>query len=252
MILLIILLVLGLTGTFGWGVSVGWESLTKADVVDAVKIALKDTPVVADPTPTPTPTPTKPKPVAPTSIDTKELMAFYKTAYVKWPKDAKVTIIEFSDFQCPFCKRHATSGTLDQVMEKYGDDVNIVFGHFPLGFHQFAQKAAEAGECVAAQGGADAFYAFKKGIFAEDQPDQAAIEKVAAAIDGIDVEKVKACITNGDSVQKVKDQMNFGRKLGVTGTPGNIVMNNETGKFVKVSGAVPASAFDASVSEMLK
>ena len=61
-----------------------------------------------------------------------------------------------------------------------------------------------------------------------------------------------ACVNGGEFASKVTAQMDFGRKLGVTGTPGNIVMNNETGEFTKVSGAVPAEAFDAAISTFLQ
>jgi len=57
-------------------------------------------------------------------------------------------VIEFSDVQCPFCSRHTLAGTLDQVLQKYGDDINIIFGHFPLSFHPNAQQAGEALECA--------------------------------------------------------------------------------------------------------
>ena len=174
-------------------------------------------------------------------------------AYVDGPADAKILIVEYSDFQCPFCKRHSVNGTIDQVIEKYEGDVAMTFQHFPLNFHPLAQKAGEGAECVADQGGADAFYAFKKNLFNEAQPDEATVLKVAGAIDGIDADAVKDCLDAGTHDQKVKDQMAFGRtKFGVTGTPGNIVLNVETGEFVKVSGAVPASAFDSAVASLME
>lgn len=201
----------------------------------------------------PTIAPKPPLPPQFIEIDLTELETFYETAYIYGPEDAKITIIEFSDFQCPFCARHHTQWTLDQVMNKYEWDINIIFAHYPLNFHQLAQKAAEASECVAEQGGWDAFYAFQDGIFAEDQPDRTAIERVVKSIEWINREEVATCIDNGDFAQKVQDQMDFWRtKLGVTGTPGNIVMNNATGVFKKVSGAVPASAFDGVIENFLE
>ena len=113
--------------------------------------------------------------------------------------------------------------------------MNVVFSHFPLSFHPLAQKAQEAAECVGEQGGSTAYYDFKTKLFQEAKPTREAIAKVAATIEGIDAAAVETCIDDGTYAQKVTDAMNFGRKLGVTGTPGNIVMNNETGEFVKVS-----------------
>ncbi|USN56137.1 MAG: thioredoxin domain-containing protein [Candidatus Peribacteria bacterium] len=151
-----------------------------------------DFPTAAAPT-APTAAAPAPAPAA-TKIDTTELASFYEKNYIDGPADAKVTIIEFSDFECPFCKRHATQGTVDQVKDKYEGDVNVVFAHFPLNFHPLAQKAGEAAECVASQGGAEAFYAFKKAIYAEDKPTRENIAKVVATIPGVDAAEVETCI----------------------------------------------------------
>lgn len=242
LILLILILVLGLTGQFVPKSILAPATPTPAPVVVQPK---------ADPTPAPAAAPTPaPKPAAPTAT-VGELKDFYDTLYVKGNKDAKVTILEFSDFQCPFCKRHNNQGTLEQVMEKYGDDVNVMFAHFPLSFHPYAQKASEASECVAEQGGDDAFYAFKKAIFAEDAPTRETIKKVVSAMDGIDADAVEECIDAGTYAKKVADTMAQGRKWGVSGTPGNLVIDNEKGTITKVSGAVPASAFDGPISAIL-
>ena len=69
---------------------------------------------------------------------------------VRGDSDAKVKIVEFSDFECPFCQK--TLPTLDKVFEKYGDQVSLEYRHYPLGFHSKAQKAAEAAECAGEQG----------------------------------------------------------------------------------------------------
>jgi protein-disulfide isomerase len=70
--------------------------------------------------------------------------------HVKGNPDASITILIFSDFQCPFCSRYAN--TLQQVLNQYPEDVKLVFKHFPLGFHQYAQQAAQAAECAGTQG----------------------------------------------------------------------------------------------------
>lgn len=253
LVLVVALFVLSLVGMFPSDDS----KLTKEDVASIVKNELAkvnvawDAPAPQPAAPAPAPTPA-PQPAAPSNIEVAELEDFYSDSYIKWSEDAKVTIIEFSDFECPFCARHATQGTLDQVIEKYGDDVNVVFSHFPLSFHPLAPDAQEAAECVGEQGGATAFYDFKEKLFAAGgKPDRATISNVLGQIDGIDAAAVETCIDDGTYTQKVNDMMAFGRQLGVTGTPGNIVMNNETGEFVKVSWAVPAASFDAAIGQFL-
>ena len=245
-VLLVVILLLGLTGNFG-GVS-------SDQIKSAVTSALKefDFPKTAAPAAAAPAAAAAPQPAAASKIDKAELEAFYKTAYVLGPKDAKVTIIEFSDFECPFCKRHANNGTLDTVLKTYEGKVNIIFAHFPLGFDPLAQKAGEAAECVGKQGGAEAYYAFKKALYNEEKPTREAIKKVTATIKGVDAAAVETCIDGGEFASKVAANMQFGQKLGVSGTPGNIVMNNDTGEFQKVSGAVPATSFDAAVSAYVK
>jgi protein-disulfide isomerase len=167
-------------------------------------------------------------------------------------KDAKVTVIEFSDVECPFCQRHANNGTLDTVRTKYEGKVNTVFAHFPLNFHANAQKAGEAIECAGKLGGDEKFVSYKKALFLKGgQPTLSVLEEVAKA-DGLDATAFMACVNGGEFATKVTGQMDFGRKLGVTGTPGNVVMNNETGEFTKVSGAVPAEAFDAAIAAFIQ
>lgn len=240
------ILLLGVTGKFGGG-----SSITKADIEAAVKSAM---PTAVAPAPQPQPQPAQPQPApAPevTNVDLGELKAFYDTAVIEGPADAKVTVIEFSDVECPFCQRHTNNGTLDAVKTKYEGKVSTVFAHFPLSFHANAQKAGEAIECAGKLGGNEGFAKFKKAIFAKGgQPTLAVIEEVAKA-EGFDGTAMMACVNGGEFAQKVTDQMAFGRKLGVTGTPGNIVMDNETGEFIKVSGAVPAEAFSPAIDQFL-
>lgn len=244
-VLLVVILLLGLTGNFG-------GTMSTDGIKSAVTSALKEFDFPKTAAPAAAAPAAAPQPAAASKIDKAELEAFYKTAYVLGPKDAKVTIIEFSDFECPFCKRHANNGTLDTVLKTYEGKVNMIFAHFPLGFHPLAQKAGEAAECVGKQAGAEGFYAFKKALYNEASPTRDAIKKVSATIKGVDAAAVETCIDGGEFASKVAANMQFGQKLGVSGTPGNIVMNNESGEFQKVSGAVPATSFDAAVSAYVK
>jgi protein-disulfide isomerase len=107
-------------------------------------------------------------------------------------------------------------------------------------------------ECAAEQnGGSEAYYAMKAALFALWSNPTLDNIRSAATNAGFDADAIMDCVDADTYAQKVRDQMTFGRQLGVTWTPWNIVMNNETGDFVKVSWAVPATAFDAAISQFL-
>ncbi|MSR87368.1 DsbA family protein [Candidatus Peribacteria bacterium] len=173
--------------------------------------------------------------------------------HVRGNAKAKITVIEYSDFECPFCKRHAP--TIDGLLAKYKNDVNVVFRHFPLSFHQNAQKEAEASECVAELGGNDAFWKFHDAIFERSTVGGTgfALDKLAplAKEFGVDEAKFTACLDSDKYAQYVTDQMNEGIKAGVQGTPGNFVINNDTKEVKNISGAVPASTFEGIIDGML-
>ena len=158
--------------------------------------------------------------------------------------DAVVTIVEFSDFQCPYCARGAE--TVEQLLEKYPNDVKFVFMHYPLGFHPWARPAAIATECAANQ--SDDYFWLLHDKYFEDQKAlnlENVMEKTRAYLDGsgIDMATWAACAEDTDSDEykaanaKVGQEMSLGQNLGVSGTPGFLV-NGQL-----LSGAQPVSAF---------
>lgn len=173
--------------------------------------------------------------------------------HVLGKKDAKITLIEYSDFECPFCKRHTP--VVMEVYNKYKDDVNIVYRHFPLSFHANAQKEAEASECVAELGGNDAFWKFHDYIFEKTTSNGTgfALDQlpVAAKDAGVDAKKFQTCLDSGKFAKYVQDQMQEGITAGVQGTPGNFVIDNDTGEAKAISGAVPATTFTAAIDAIL-
>lgn len=159
-------------------------------------------------------------------------------------KDAKVTIVEFSDFQCPFCARGAT--TMEEVVAKYPNDVKFVFQHFPLPFHPWAKPAAIAANCAGDQDPA-AFWLLHDKYF-EHQKDLQPSDVVAKSkeyLQGskVDIAKWETCAGDTNSAEykaqlaKVDADTAFGQSLGVTGTPGFFV----NGEFL--NGAQPIGAF---------
>lgn len=156
--------------------------------------------------------------------------------------DAKVTIVEFSDFQCPFCARGAKLMT--ELKKKYGNKVKVAFKNFPLPFHNHAKKAAEAGLCAYEQN-KDKFWKLHDKMFA----DQSGLNKdglVAKAVSiGLDKKKFETCLSSGKHAARVNADMEEGKKVGVKSTPTFFV----NGKMV--NGAQPIEVFSELIDEEL-
>jgi protein-disulfide isomerase len=132
------------------------------------------------------------------------------------PADAKVTIVEFSDFHCPACI--SVQPTLLQVLAKYPDDVRLVYRHLPLDdLHPHARRVAEASWCADKQG---KFWAFHDRVFAvgrDYSPDK--LDDIAAT-SGVDINAFNACMAGGSAKAAVQQDVDTAAKLGVNGTPG--------------------------------
>ena len=155
--------------------------------------------------------------------------------------NAPVTLIEFSDFQCPFCAR--VMPTLKKVKDTYGDKVRIVWKDFPLtSIHPQAFKAAEAAQCAREQG---KFWELHDVLFANQQTLQPEELKKHAAAVGIDLPKFNACFDASKYGERVQQQMSAGTQLGVGSTP-SIFINGRL-----VSGAQPYEVFAGIIDEEL-
>jgi protein-disulfide isomerase len=148
------------------------------------------------------------------------------------PDNAKVTIVEFSDFQCPFCgKAH---DTVEEVMSAYAGKVRLVFRQFPLEFHENAPKAAEAALCANEQ---KKFWDFHDVLFKNQQKLKVEDLKQHAASMGLDASKFNECLDSGRMASAVKEDQAAGAKAGVNGTPAFFI--NGT----MLSGAQPLDEF---------
>jgi protein-disulfide isomerase len=157
---------------------------------------------------------------------------------------AKITLIEFSDFECPFCGRFHP--TVKQAMEEYGEDIRWIYKHFPLtGIHPQAQPSAEASECVWEQAGDEGFWEFADAMFEnQDRLGSAFYAEVAQQI-GVNIEQYQTCVLERKYQDKVQNDLNQGVQGGVTGTPGSFV--NGTA----VKGAVPYEQLKAIIDAAL-
>jgi len=185
-------------------------------------------------------------------LDKEKLEAIKADSNIKWNADAKISWIEYSDLECPFCAKLHNAGTVEDLSDKYGDDLNIVFNHFPLGFHNNAQPGAEILECLAEQEGSDAFYALIKKAYADEKSSKSYLIDEAVELWASE-DDLEACLDSGKYTDKVKKQMEVWTALfGITGTPGNVLINNETGEYEIISWAYPTSAFEDIIDELVK
>lgn len=157
-------------------------------------------------------------------------------------KDAPVTLVEFSDFQCPYCQ--ASAPTLKQVAQKFGDKVQIVYRQYPIpSLHPFAFKAAEASLCANDQG---KFWELHDAMF-QDQTKLAVSDlKATARRLGLDGKKFDACIDAGRHVEQVQNDQREGERIGVTGTPAMFI----NGRYVD-GGSVPFSTLESLIQKEL-
>ncbi|MEE9207189.1 MAG: thioredoxin domain-containing protein [Gemmatimonadota bacterium] len=133
----------------------------------------------------------------------------------KGPSDAPVTIVEFGDFECPFCYRLLES--LNQVDATYGDKVRLVYRQFPLNsIHPHAQKAAEASLCAAEQG---RFWELHDDMFLDQTRLRVRDLKAAAVRLGMDGERFNSCLDSGKYVAEIATDVEAGMRLGINGTP---------------------------------
>ncbi len=172
---------------------------------------------------------------------------------IRGNKDAKLTLIEYSDFECPYCQRFVS--TLDQIQKEFGDQVRIVFRHYPLSFHPFAQKAAEASECAAKQGGDEVFWKFHDLYYERTTANgsgfpQEKLADLAAEAGAKDKGAFQKCLDSDEMAQKVKDQLDSGAAVGIQGTPGTIVITKD-GKGGFISGALPLELIKPELEKFL-
>ena len=162
---------------------------------------------------------------------------------VEGDANAPVTIIEWSDYECPFCARFY-SQTLGQIRSNYIETgkVKLVYRDFPLSFHANAQKAAEAAECAGEQ---DKYYEMHNKLFEEGVDGGVTSFKQYAKDIGLDTSKFNDCLDSGTMAQEIAKDFQDGQAVGITGTPGFII----NGKLV--SGAQPYSVFEQVIEAAL-
>lgn len=164
------------------------------------------------------------------------------SSFTKGPADALVTIVEFSEFQCPFCSR--VNPTIDKIQKEYGDKVRIVFKHNPLSFHKDAPLAAQAAIAAGKQG---KFWEMHDVLFKNMKKLKPAdIDGYAKGLKGLKFDQFKKDLTSAETKKAVADDQALASKVGARGTP-NFFINGE-----QLSGAQPFAKFKATIDKQLK
>lgn len=178
------------------------------------------------------------------SPESKTEIIITEKDHIRGNPKALVTIVEFSDFQCPFCKRFHP--TVQQILENYSDQVRWVYKHFPLDeIHSEARPSAEASECVFEQKGNDGFWQFADRLFENQSRLGNNLYTELASELSLNMSQFNDCLSSRKYKDHVEANYQEGINLGVRGTPGNFV-NGQA-----VSGAVPYETLKAAVDKAL-
>ena len=166
-------------------------------------------------------------------------------------EDAKISIVEFSDFQCPFCEKAFSGAVTELKSSSYFTDgeVNLIYKQFPLtSIHPYAQKAAEASVCADDQG---KFWEYHDLLFANQESlDEPSLKFYAQKL-GLDSAAFNSCLDGDEKESEIKKESQQAVDAGGQGTPYFVVINNKNKKTEAVSGAVPFSEFESAINSLL-
>lgn len=171
------------------------------------------------------------------------------SAIIHGDENARFTILEYSELLCPYCKRQSDQWTINSVLEKYPSEVNSIFRNFIV--HAPAAKLAEGILCVGELWWDKKYFDFIEDAFAHQGTlDTDAIVDIADDL-WVKEKDMRSCLDSGKYTNEVTQQTAEGRNLfGVTWTPGNVIIDKLTGKFVLIPGAYPPEKFIEEIDKM--
>ena len=229
-----------------FGIGVLWQKVETLEKGGATNVAgVAANPQAGAPAPAPV------DPLTPVSEDSLNIPKVEGSDHVRGNKNAKVTIVEYSDLECPFCKQFHP--TMLQAMKEYEGKVKWVYRHYPLSqIHPSAQKAAEASECAYKTGGDTKFWEYVDKVFevtAVQKMDSALLVSAGEQI-GLNKTSFESCINSGEQAKKVTDQQSGGTSAGVSGTPAGFILDGK-GNVYKIEGALPFETLKQMVEKAL-
>lgn len=180
-----------------------------------------------------------------------KLNTIKKDWYIHWDENAQITILEYSEVVCPFCKRQSQQWTIDQIIEKYQGKVNSIFRQFPLvNLHPTAPMASEWAECAGELWWSEKYYEYLTKAFSLADVNTDTIKQLAKDI-WLKTAKFNECLDSGKFKAKVDAQLQEGQGFGVSWTPGNVIVNSINWQYVLVAWAYPVEKFVEEIDKML-
>jgi protein-disulfide isomerase len=196
------------------------------------------------------PTAAAPSAVPKATTTVGDIAELDKDDRVQGDANAAITIVEYSDFQCPFCSRFHP--TLEQMMTDYAGKIRWVYRHFPLSFHEEAQNAAEAAECAGEQG---KFWEYADKLFSNQSTLGEELYKKLATELALNTSQFDSCRSSDKYLAKIANDEKEGAAAGVTGTPGTFIYKTDakdSDQAIVIKGAQSASSVKAAIDSLLK
>ncbi|MFH1405288.1 MAG: thioredoxin domain-containing protein [Patescibacteria group bacterium] len=195
--------------------------------------------VVNNPSPAPSDQIADPEPQP-----TAEVPKVTSEDHVLGNENAKITFIEYSDFECTYCSSFYP--TMQKIIADYEGDVRWVYRHFPLSFHANAGPAAEASECAGDQG---KFWEFADKLYNGAELSDSSYKKIAGDL-GLNVDEFTNCIDSGIFIDKISSDFQGGASAGISGTPGTFIVGPD-GSAEQIKGALPYEMIKPILDELL-
>jgi len=183
------------------------------------------------------------------SIDKAKVDSIKKDWYLEWDANARITILEYSELLCPYCKRQEDSKVMNQLLEKYPNDVNRMFQHFIV--HSDAKRLAQAAECIWEAKWWAKFYEFiAKWFDLEDKSDDS-LANLAKSL-WMNASKFKTCLNSDKFSTKIDNSWEIWRTLfGIAWTPWNVIIDNEKWTYTVIAWAYPIEKFEEVINNIL-
>lgn len=167
--------------------------------------------------------------------------------------NARFSLVEFSETECPFCVRH--HGTMKSLVDSSKGNINWEWKHLPLGSHNpSAMTQAVIGECIAEQKGNRYFWAYIDEVFESTRGNGQGVQNLLGLVESYDVDlnEVRKCAASSEARAIVDEDVELAGSLGISGTPATFVVDNQTGNSQMVTGAQPSGVFTSTIKRLME